>query len=131
MKYLSLKTQVILQQWWTYIERIHASCLIPIETNVAICQEMADSQLLHDNRVPLRDLAPLFCCADSKKITHHSIFFDWNPCGPHQYVALRLSIVKLSTAVELAVAALDALHPKIECTISKTTKQYLRAVAIG
>jgi hypothetical protein len=30
--------------------------------------------------------------------------------------------------VELAVAALDALHPKIEHTISKTTKQCLRAL---
>jgi hypothetical protein len=36
---------------------------------------MADSQLLHENMVPLCNLAPSFCCADWKKITHHSIFF--------------------------------------------------------
>ncbi len=116
---------MILQRWRTNIECINTSCLIPIETNVAISQEMTDSQLLQDNRVPLCNFALLL--RRFERDYHSIFFFDRNPCGPHSCVALQSCIIKLGTAVKLVVAALDELHPMIECTIPKSTKQYLRA----
>jgi hypothetical protein len=71
-----VQCQVVLKQWGADVEGVGALNLVSIETDVAVCQQMADMELLKDNRGFLCSFVPLGRCTDAKKIAHHAIFFQ-------------------------------------------------------
>jgi hypothetical protein len=59
-----LKVQVVTNFGRRTIEGIYSTCLIPIETNIAVHQEVAYPELLQCIRVPLCQLISMRCVAD-------------------------------------------------------------------
>jgi hypothetical protein len=70
-------------------------------------------------------LLPSFVVQIQNRLLTIPYFFQLESLRTSLLIALCLHMIELCTVVELAIAALDALHPEIKCTIAKSTKNTL------
>jgi hypothetical protein len=77
-----------------------------IEADVAVRQKNTHTILLDRVRISLRQSVVVAHAANTKNIIHHAI-------------AVNLLVRKIGPGSEWAVVGLDALHPKIVCTIAE------------